>query len=74
MQQAVWSRGGVLASSVRTLGTYLLLTYYQLKTILRHGTILSHENHTMFLSGSYLETQKPDEGHTNRKNIPPLSL
>jgi hypothetical protein len=47
--------------------------WYQYKTILSHATILSNETHTIFLSGSYLETQKPDGGHTNRKIIPYLS-
>jgi hypothetical protein len=34
------------------------------------NTILSYKRHTIFLSGSYLETQKPDGGHTNGKIIP----
>jgi hypothetical protein len=44
--------------------------HYHYKTILSHATILSYKKRTIFLSGSYLETQKPDGGHTNRKIIP----
>jgi hypothetical protein len=52
----------------------LLFPNYQYKTILSHATILSYKKHTIFLSGSYLETQKPDGDHTNRRIIPKVSL